>query len=224
MNINDILRDLDNFLQGLIDSEPKTQQKVNKSTLSNDKKALLEERFGGWQSPIKGVFYNSGEYGIGDERHKGRHDGVDLRAPGGTSTYPISEGFVEKVDSWDKGGNIITILHAKNVRTYYAHMGTVTVQPGQYVDKNTVIGTIGNSGNAINTAPHIHLEVRQNGKLINPGTLFDIPKFTKFNKEKEKIWLSQDAKQIAKNFNMKEHQSKLAFVSDKFFKKYYNKQ
>ena len=159
-----------------------------------------------FQPPIKGSYQCSGDFSPNaptDYRHK-KHDGVDLRAPGGTSVYPITDGIVTHVGSGGKGGNVISIDHNGKIKTYYAHMGTVKVQKGDKVNINTVIGTVGDSGNAKGTAPHIHFQVWQDGQLVNPNKFFPVPKYTNLQAG-EKTWLSEEAKQEASSFNMSQH-------------------
>lgn len=60
--------------------------------------------------------------------------------------------------SW---GNYVLIKHANGYHTRYAHLRSgIKVKTGQEVDENTVIGIIGDSGNA--NGRHLHFEVSQN--------------------------------------------------------------
>lgn len=213
MDVDKLFEELNSFLEQATDTK---NNKTNNFIYKGDQIESNEP----FQAPIKTEYFNSGEYGAGDARHGGKHDGVDLRAPGGTPIYPINDGVVDKVESWDKGGNIAIIFHPNGVRAYYAHMGTVLVKPGQTVDKNTQIGTVGSSGNATNTYPHLHIEVRVNGALTNPANLFYVPKYTDFDKTKEKVWLSDQDKQLAQNFKMKDFKSSVAEITNKLNIKY----
>lgn len=150
-------------------------------------KNLLENPFGDTLSlndmtpqwPIKS-FKSYGEFGVGDKRHSGKHDGIDLGSEKGTPVYSMLPGIVKKVwkesKLWVEGdpkqGNAITIEHPDfGMETFYAHLNSVSVSIGEKVDKNTVIGTVGNSGNARDTKPHVHFETRQNGSPINPRNI-----------------------------------------------------
>lgn len=219
MGLDNLLKDLETFVSSIVKKEDKGRV-VKTVALNESQKNILKEKFEGWQAPIKGTYYNSGAFGIGDARHKGKHDGVDLRASGGTTVYPIGVGFVESVRSTPKGGYSISILHDKNVRAYYAHLGTIKVKPNDFVDNNTAIATVGNSGNAKGTMPHIHLETRINGSLVNPSIFFDVPAYTNFDRTKEVAWLSDKDKQIANNFNLSNHLDATAEVVNKLLKKY----
>lgn len=167
--------------------------------------ATAPAAFTGFQSPIKGSYYNSGNYSPGaatDARHAGGHKGVDLRAAGGTSIYPIAPGIVTYVGTDNKGGNVVNISHPQEVRSYYAHMGTVTVHKGDKVGLDTVIGTVGASGNAKGTWPHLHIQVWKSNQLQNPAAFFSVPAYTAPDTRKERVWSSDTAKMQAQNFNM----------------------
>lgn len=104
-----------------------------------------------------------------NENHKKGHDGVDLQAPRGTSLYPIAPGTVIETGNNPKGGNYIKTLHEDGkVVAYYAHLDSIDCQKGQSIDTNTVIGKVGNSGNASKTSSHLHLEIKINGTKVDP--------------------------------------------------------
>jgi hypothetical protein len=94
------------------------------------------------------------------------HAGIDLRAPRGTPVKASSHGRV--IFSGRKGGygKIIIIVHAGGVETTYAHNSRNLVKVGQRVKKGKVIAKVGRTGNA--TGYHLHFEIRQRGKAINP--------------------------------------------------------
>jgi len=209
-NISEVLMYLRNLLQrgfGQKSTAPNTP-------LSRSNTSVAPLTF---QSPIKGSWKNSGDYSPGvatDPRHPKGHNGIDMRAPGGTAVYPMAPGVVTNVGADPKGGNIVNIDHGGGVKTYSAHLGTVNVHKGDNVDINTVIGTVGDSGNAKGTWPHVHFQVWQNGKLQNPGNFFSVPKYTKVDKT-EKMWLP-GAKDQAIAWSMKDHKQpqRVAFSRD----------
>jgi len=98
------------------------------------------------------------------------HQAIDLKEMLGAPVYPIMEGVVESVSfSRFSYGNHVIIDHGSGFRSLYAHLGKIVVQEGEAVDKNTVIGTIGLTG--WTTGPHLHLEVYDNDRPINPLTI-----------------------------------------------------
>lgn len=200
------------LLQELISlfKPPKKPEPYVKSREAVDIPSSSYELPTSFQAPLKVTYFNSGDYSPNkptDPRHTQGHKGVDLRAPGGSSVYPIADnGKVTNVLSLPNGGNTVYISYNNGaVKTYYAHLGTVRVHKGQDVDTETVVGTVGDSGNAKGTAPHIHVETWKNNQLVNPGTLFYVPKYTNIDRSKEKLWLSEDHKEEAKNFDIKKH-------------------
>ncbi|MBZ0185161.1 MAG: M23 family metallopeptidase, partial [Candidatus Obscuribacterales bacterium] len=60
----------------------------------------------------------------------------------------------------------VIISHGKNVSTLYAHLSSITVSKGANVKKGDIVGHEGATGFA--TGPHLHFEVRIEGKPKNP--------------------------------------------------------
>ena len=98
------------------------------------------------------------------------HRGIDLDGNLGDPVYPIMNGRVEGVFySRFSYGNHLIINHGSGFKSLYAHLAKIVVKPGQEVDKNTVLGTVGSTG--WSTGPHLHLEVYDNGSTFNPLTI-----------------------------------------------------
>lgn len=75
------------------------------------------------------------------------HRGIDLDGNLGEPVYPIMAGTIEDVIySRFSYGNHIIVNHGSGFESLYAHLSKVVVQPGQEVDKNTVLGTVGSTG------------------------------------------------------------------------------
>lgn len=101
----------------------------------------------------------SGEYAM--------HEGVDISANSGSKIYSTAQGKIIEVTYSKFGyGNKVVIRHAYGFETLYAHMGTINVKRGQWVKKNQLIGTVGNTGRS--TGPHLHYEIHKNGELRDP--------------------------------------------------------
>ncbi len=164
---------------------------------------------GGYTAPIHGEWHSSGGFDLTGKRPNGRvgHQGVDMRAPAGTPIYPLADGTVTGVGTDPLGGNVVNIQHANGVRSYYAHLSTVTAQKGDKVTTNTTIGNVGNTGNASHTHPHLHFQVWKDNQIQDPAKFFSVPAYTDLSvAEKQRgPWLSEQAKQEAQAFNMKEH-------------------
>lgn len=99
------------------------------------------------------------------------HSGIDLAAAQGTPVLAAYSGKVE-ISDWVGGYGLTVVLnHNSAQQTLYGHMSETFVRPGQWVERGTVIGRVGSTGNS--TGPHLHFETRQltpNGWVAtNPG-------------------------------------------------------
>lgn len=103
------------------------------------------------------------------------HTGADIAGSGifGKPILAIESGTVTVATYSNYGyGNYVMINHGKNSadgNTYislYGHCSSLAVSKGQSVTKGQVIGYVGSTGNS--TGPHLHLEVRVNGKITDP--------------------------------------------------------
>ena len=97
-----------------------------------------------------------------------RHKGVDMFNARNTPLVAVVSGRV-KFSSNSLGG-LSTHLYAGGTTYYYTHLERhpTNISSGQNVTAGTVIGYLGNSGNARYTSPHLHFEIRPNNVAINP--------------------------------------------------------
>ena len=96
------------------------------------------------------------------------HRGVDFAAPTGTPIYAAGDGVLTKAGRNGSYGNYIQIRHNGEYSTAYAHLSRIAkgMEAGKRVRQGQVIGYVGTTGRS--TGPHLHYEVLQNGKQINP--------------------------------------------------------
>ncbi len=89
------------------------------------------------------------------------HEGQDVFAPRGTPVRSATAGFVYRIDDLSLGGLSVTIVGAGGRRYFYTHLDAVPsdLREGQWVTPETTIGTVGASGNAGATPPHLHFGV-----------------------------------------------------------------
>ena len=118
--------------------------------------------------PIKGKITS----GYGDRIHpvsgeSAQHMGVDIAAAYGTVVTACKKGFVTEAGYDSSLGNYVKIDHGGGIVTVYGHLSEISVKPGEYADKSIKIGCVGQTGVA--TGPHLHLEIRVNGKCQNPA-------------------------------------------------------
>jgi murein DD-endopeptidase MepM/ murein hydrolase activator NlpD len=98
-----------------------------------------------------------------------RHKGIDIHARKGTPVVAISDGVIVTRDHTLIGGKTLWLKSSDYPLTaYYAHLDKQYVREGQFVRKGQIIGTIGNTGNARTTPPHLHFGMSQGGDWINP--------------------------------------------------------
>lgn len=95
------------------------------------------------------------------------HTGIDLCGKKGDNIYAYKSGTVIKTQYSNRSyGNMILLQHGDGTQTRYAHLNSIIVSNGQYVDCGQIIGYMGSTGNS--TGNHLHFEVIMNGKTINP--------------------------------------------------------
>lgn len=103
-----------------------------------------------------------------DPFHKGArmHSGIDIAAPTGTPVVATGDGWVTFA-GWRGGyGYMIEIQHPSGHSTRFAHLSRILIAQSQPIRRGTVIGLIGSTGRS--TGPHLHYEVRFNGKPLDP--------------------------------------------------------
>ncbi|HEU0121331.1 MAG TPA: peptidoglycan DD-metalloendopeptidase family protein [Bryobacteraceae bacterium] len=94
------------------------------------------------------------------------HSGVDISASTGTPVRCTADGIVKLAEWSGAYGKLVVIDHGGGVESYYAHLSSFDVIPGQDVRRSQVVGKSGSTGRA--SAPHLHYEVRQGGAPVNP--------------------------------------------------------
>jgi len=117
--------------------------------------------------PVEGLGTSAIGSSFGAPREGGRrpHHGVDIFAPRGTEVRATSRARVRRVDEWELGGRVIWLEDPeRNLRLYFAHLETQDVLEGTWVAPGDRIGTVGNSGNARTTPPHLHFGIYVRGE------------------------------------------------------------
>ena len=95
-----------------------------------------------------------------------QHAGIDLGAAQGTPVKAAAGGRVKSASVQGGYGNIVVIRHANGTETAYAHLASYGVRAGDTVAAGQVIGRVGSTGHS--TGPHLHFEVRVNGRPRDP--------------------------------------------------------
>ena len=103
------------------------------------------------------------------------HEGLDIFAQSGTPLVAITDGFVSQKLVGELSGTSIEITDDQGVQYFYAHLSAWAepIQVGDQVEAGQVVGYVGNTGNAITTPPHLHLEVQPGGIPVPPKPYVD---------------------------------------------------
>jgi murein DD-endopeptidase MepM/ murein hydrolase activator NlpD len=89
----------------------------------------------------------------------GTHKGVDVFADKGTIINSSTSGLVLYCGNISRGGNFVLVLGPKWRLHYYAHLDEVKPSTLSFVNNESIIGTVGDSGNAAGKAPHLHYSI-----------------------------------------------------------------
>ena len=98
------------------------------------------------------------------------HSGIDIGGPNGGAIKASNDGKVIFTGWYGGYGKVVIldhgIINGQPITTLYAHMSSISVSNGQFVQKGQTVGREGSTG--YSTGPHCHFEVRVNGKPVNP--------------------------------------------------------
>jgi hypothetical protein len=141
--------------------------------------------------PVEGRDTGAILSGFGEPREAGRrrHHGVDIFAPRHTPVVATSRAWVSRVTDWRLGGRVVW-LHdrVRSLHIYYAHLETQEVPENSWVEAGDLIGTVGNSGNAKTTSPHLHFGIYVRGE----GPLDPYPFIHRPNPEPAEVSVQRD--------------------------------
>lgn len=106
---------------------------------------------------------------VSDTPNEELHPGIDLAVPEGSDVRASGGGVVEAVGNDSSYGTFVLLRHPSGYETMYGHLSRVLVGRGDDVKAGQVIALSGNTGRS--TAPHLHFEIRHNGRSIDPLTM-----------------------------------------------------
>ncbi len=111
----------------------------------------------------------SSRFGFRKDPFTGRqtfHKGLDFVVPVGTPVHATADGVVVAVQQQHGYGRVVKIDHGNGLTSVYAHLDRALVRKGDRIKRWDVIAQSGNTGRS--SAPHLHYEVRQNSRPVNP--------------------------------------------------------
>jgi murein DD-endopeptidase MepM/ murein hydrolase activator NlpD len=119
-----------------------------------------------WPLDVPG-FVTRGQVRPGDPAES--HPGIDIAVPAGTPVRAAGGGTVEVAGTDPAYGLFVLLRHSSGYETMYGHASRILVHDGDSVQAGQVIALSGNSGRS--TAPHLHFEIRREGKSLDPFTV-----------------------------------------------------
>ena len=99
-------------------------------------------------------------------RQRRFHTGIDIAGPKKSPVVATAHGRVVFAGRNGNYGKTVIIDHGSGYQTRYAHLARIKTKKGKRVKRGEVIGKLGQTGRA--TGPHLHYEVRRNGKPVDP--------------------------------------------------------
>jgi murein DD-endopeptidase MepM/ murein hydrolase activator NlpD len=97
------------------------------------------------------------------------HPGIDLAVPVGSDVRASGGGVVRQVGQDSAYGRFVLIQHPGGYQTMYGHLSRALVQRNDTVRAGQVVALSGSTGRS--SAPHLHFEIRLQGRSIDPMTL-----------------------------------------------------
>lgn len=134
--------------------------------------AVTPANSAGFEMPVEGgrISSNFGERFHPVDKRMKFHGGLDIAARRGTPISAASDGTVIFAGRRGGYGNLVIIDHGNGTTTRYAHADRLLVEKGERVGSGQQIATVGSTGKS--TGPHLHFEVRENDRAIDPLKLF----------------------------------------------------
>lgn len=154
---------------------PRTLKPIEETAYNSETVSSL------WDKPLKGMFRISDPFGMRFHPIKKKqlfHEGIDYATSSNAPIYAPANGKVIFVGWLGGYGKCVRIdngvINGKQVTSLFGHMNSYNVQYGATVYKGQVIGAVGSTGTYADgkkssTGPHLHFEIKEDGKAVNPA-------------------------------------------------------
>ncbi|MCW8949513.1 MAG: peptidoglycan DD-metalloendopeptidase family protein [Sedimenticola sp.] len=164
VNLTDLVSEMEQLSQVISDREHKLN--LMEGLIRGDQ--LADELVPSGRPVEKG--WVSSRYGYRNDPFNGKkafHHGVDVAGKKNSNVIAVASGVVTWVGKKSGFGQLVELTHSDGYVTRYGHNSKILVKVGDLVTKGQPIALMGSSGRS--TGPHVHFEIAQNGKTINPA-------------------------------------------------------
>lgn len=147
------------------------RERERRSRSSRGKSTAPPRRTQSFVMPVAGVDWDELQNSFGDPRSGGRrHMGIDIFAPRWTEVLAATSGTLTAIDFGQRSGRSLWLVGRDGRSYFYAHLQAWAegVSEGMSVAPGERIGYVGNSGNASGSPTHLHFEIRDRGRAVNP--------------------------------------------------------
>ena len=128
---------------------------------------------GPFRVPVPGpVISEFGKRSVYNGQPRSPHSGVDFRGATGTLIRAPNAGKVVLAQELYYSGNTVILDHGQGLYSYFGHMSSISVKPGDSIPMGTLVGKVGATG--LVTGPHLHWTVRLAGARVDPLSLVEI--------------------------------------------------
>ena len=155
--------------------EEEARRRAAQAAARRAQRQVVQPSGGRMRWPVPGRYEISSGYGNRIHpisRRAEFHTGIDIPAPNGTNIVAADSGTVIISGRMGGYGNTVVIDHGNGLSTLYGHNSRNLVAVGDWVNRGDVIARVGSTG--VSTGPHLHFEVRHNGRHVNPGSYLGI--------------------------------------------------
>lgn len=114
-------------------------------------------------------YITRGMVGVGSGASEEPHTGLDIAVPVGSLVRAVGGGDVVQTGQDQEYGIFVLVSHPGGYTSRYGHLSAITIRQGTTINAGEVLGRSGNTGRS--SAPHLHVEIRKDGAVVDPTTL-----------------------------------------------------